>query len=100
MHPRCVISDSPAGRTWVGPQVVLEVVEHNVSGTTTPEDQEVLREERAVLADPAEVAGGQAGHSISDEPLAPAGAVGARDRVEGVERGRLVVVRRRNDRAA
>src|SRR6266851_3153256 len=83
---RCLICLSPGGRAWVCPEILLEVVDHRVSGTATTEDQVCLREQRAVLADPAEVIGGLAGHVISDEPPAAAGLVGTCDREERVER--------------
>ena len=72
MLTRAFRCGSPSGRARIGPEVVLEVVDHRVSGATTPEDQELLREQRAVLADPAEVVSGQAGHLVPDEPLAAA----------------------------
>src|SRR5215470_6030609 len=95
----CATPVSPLGRARVRAEVVLEVVDQGVGGTTTPEDQVGLREQRAVLADPAEVVGGLAGHDISDEPPTAAWAMRACDREERIERGRLVVVGRGNDRA-
>src|SRR5580692_12878818 len=78
----------------------MEVVDHRMSGPATAEDQEALRVQRAVLADPAEVRSGQAGHGVSYEPLAAAVGFLTRDRVEGIEGGRLVVIGRRDDRAS